>query len=53
MDKSSIAFLKELIEVKKMNINDLLKEKGITSNNDYSFLENDKETMDNLLYIVL
>ena len=53
MDKNSIAFLKELIEVRKMNINELLKQKGIASNNDYSFLENDKETMDNLLYIVL
>ena len=53
MDKSSIAFLKELIEVRKMNINELLKKKGIESKNDYSFLENDKETMNNLLYIVL
>ena len=53
MDKNSIAFLKELIGVRKMNINDLLKQKGIASNNDYSFLENDKETMDNLLYLCL
>lgn len=36
-----------------MNINELLLKKGIKSNNDYSFLENDKETMDKLLFLTL
>lgn len=53
MGKGSIAFLKELLEVRKMNINKLLKQKGIVSKNDYSFLENDKETMDKLLFLTL
>ena len=39
--------------VEKLNINELLKAKGIESKNDYSFLENDKETMNNLLYVIL